>query len=107
MHNGKHYRYSSKQYEQNAENVIIYSEICDQLNSAGITSNLKHSNEFVFIMMDCCGAYLSVFISDDILHIVDGNKLPPVIYRKNILIPGFDIISEIKKTHELYSGRYT
>jgi len=41
---------------------------------------------------------LSIFISENILFMVKGNKLPPMIYRKNITEPGFDIIETINNT---------
>jgi len=38
-----------------------------------------------------------VFVSDDSLYVVDGNKLPPLIYKRNIENPDFDIVEEIRK----------
>jgi len=47
---------------------------------------------------------LSVFISDSMLFVVKGDKLPPVIYKEDINKPDFDIIESI---HRLCSKFFT
>jgi hypothetical protein len=38
---------------------------------------------------------LSIFVSENMLFVVKGDKLPPVVYKENIDKPDFDIIEAI------------
>jgi len=71
----------------------IYQEICDNLRKHNIKSKIISIRNFECINIQ----NISVFISEDILYIVKGNKIPPVIDRKSINEPGFDITNHIMK----------
>jgi len=73
----------------------LYSELCNCLREMGWKPKVRKVRNFMCIYIQDVG--LSVFISDNILFVVKGNKLPPIVYKENISEPGFDMIESINK----------
>lgn len=73
----------------------IYSEICSSLSDFGWKLKIETVRNFTLIYI--LDVSLSIFISDGMLFVVKGNKLPPVIYKEDINKPGFDIIEKVNE----------
>ena len=85
---------SNGEHERNNEICLnsIYAEIINDLN---LDMKISSIRDFSFIYAKDVG--LSIFISNGVLYIVKGNKLPPVIYKESINNPDFDIAESIYK----------
>ena len=89
---------SNSKHERNNEICLnsIYAEIIDDLNLDLEISNIR---DFSFIHVKDVG--LSIFISDDVLYVIKGSKLPPIIHKESINNPNFDIVKSINKFLDL------
>lgn len=73
--------------------MAIYTEICAGLMERGWNPEIKTVRKFICIHIQ--NLTLSVFISNNILFVVKGNKLPPIVHRKDLSEPDFDIVNFI------------
>lgn len=88
---------SDKQSQRNNEDCLdaIYSEICSNLVDLGWHPKIRKIRGFTLIYIK--DVALSIFLSDNILFVVKGNKLPLMVYKENLDKPGFDIIEAVNK----------
>ena len=85
---------SNGEHKRNNEICLnsIYLEIINDLDLKMKISNIR---DFSFIYAKDVG--LSVFISDGVLYMVKGDKLPPLVHKENMNNPDFDIVKSINE----------